>query len=95
MDVVRFAVRGGDDAVDHADKDAVVFDVRLLREAVADVHQVGDHPHVIVQPASGFDQHRGGQQRADHNDGNADAEQLAIGGAAAVQLKGIGHVPPT
>lgn len=95
MDVVGLAVRRRDDAVDHSDEHAVVFDIGLLRKAIAHVDQIGYHPHVIIEPASGFDQHRGGDQGADHHHRNADAEQLPVGGAATVQLKGIGHVPPT
>ncbi|CAG6933557.1 hypothetical protein PICSAR132_03753 [Mycobacterium avium subsp. paratuberculosis] len=95
VDIVGLAVGRGDDVVDHADQHAVVFDVRLLRQAVAHVDQVGHHPHVIVQPASRFHQHHGGEQGADHQHRDADAEQLPVRGAASVQLKGIGHRPPT
>ena len=43
---VRIAVGRRGDAVDHADQHAVVLDVGSLRQAVADVDQIGDHPDV-------------------------------------------------
>ena len=46
----------GIDAVDHADEHAVILHIGFLREAVAHVDQIGDHPHVFVEPAVGLEQ---------------------------------------
>ena len=94
MDVVGFSVGRGDYSVDCADEHAVIFDVRLLWQPVADVDQVRDHPNVLVKSAGGFDHHRDGEQGRDHHHRRADGKQLPVRGPAAVQLKGIRHQPP-
>ncbi|GLE52356.1 hypothetical protein ATCCBAA256_19250 [Mycobacterium montefiorense] len=91
VDVVGFSVGRGNHVVDHPDEHAVILDVRLLRQTVADVDQIGDHPNVVVEPAGGLEQHRDGEQGRDHYHRCAGGKQLPVRGAAPVQLKGVRH----
>ena len=50
VDEVRIAVGSRRDAVNHTDEHAVIFNVGLLRQAVADVDEVGHHPDIRIEP---------------------------------------------
>ncbi len=89
VNVVGPAVFSGHDAVHHADQNAVILHVRFLRQAVAHVDQIGDDPHIVVEPACRFVEQADRQQGRDEDDGDTTAEQLTIGGAAPVDVEGI------
>ena len=63
LDVVRLSIGRGNDVIDHSNDHAVIFDVGFLREPVADINQIGDHAHVVIEPARRLGQHPNGEQR--------------------------------
>ena len=95
MDEVGFPVGCGNDATDRPDEHAVVLDVGLLRESVANVEQVGDDWYVGFEAPRRLGQQARGKRCQHHDNRHSEAEQLPVGWAAPVQFKGIGHLSPT
>ena len=89
---VRLVTGGRGDVVYLADQYAVVLHVRLLRQPIPDIRQVGDHAQVIVEAAGRLEQHgRGEGHNCDERD-SGHGEQLPLGWPPAVHFEGVWHL---
>ncbi|SIK45016.1 Uncharacterised protein [Mycobacteroides abscessus subsp. abscessus] len=89
---VRLAAGRGSHVVDLADEHTVVLDIRLLRQAVTDVRQIGDYTHVVIKSPGRLQQHGTGECDDGHEGDDSERQQLVTGRTTPVHLEGIRHL---